>query len=56
MAIRNGPKRWSELVKTKNYMILCAVITVVLVISLLYVPGVSDTVERLMLGFLSTNA
>lgn len=42
--------------KTKNYLILCATITVVLVISLLYVPGVSDTVEQLMLGFLSTYA
>jgi hypothetical protein len=43
-------------VKTKNYLILCATITVVLVVTLLYVPGVSDTVEQLMLAFLSTNA
>ena len=56
MAIRNGPKRWSALVKTNNYLILCAAITVVVVISLLYVPSVSDTVEQLMLGFLSTFA
>ena len=42
--------------KTKNYLILCATITVILVIGLLYVPDVSDTVEQLMLGFLSTYA
>ena len=42
--------------KTKNYVILCTAITVVLVISVLYVPAFSDTVERLMLRFLSTNA
>ncbi len=42
--------------KTKNYLILCAAITVVLVVSLLYIPAVSDTVEQLMLVFLSTNA
>jgi len=43
-------------VKTKNYFILCTAITVALVISLLYVPGLSDTVEQLILGFLATNA
>jgi len=41
-------------VKTKNYLILCAAITLALVISLLYLPGFSDTVEQLMLLFLST--
>ena len=42
--------------KTKNYFILCVAITVILVIGLLYVPGVSDALEWLMLGFLSTFA
>ena len=42
--------------KTKNYMILCGAITVVLVISLLFIPSVSDTVEQVMLGFLATFA
>ncbi|MEM7017687.1 MAG: hypothetical protein AAF512_10180 [Pseudomonadota bacterium] len=42
--------------KTKNYLVLCAVITVVLVVGLLFVPGLSDTVEAVTLGFLSTNA
>jgi hypothetical protein len=41
---------------TKNYLILCGGITLVLVLGLLYVPGVSDIVEQQMLGFLSTNA
>jgi hypothetical protein len=43
-------------VKTKNYLMLCAAISVVLVVGLLYVPGLSDTVEQYMLFFLSTNA
>ena len=42
--------------KTKNYLILCVTFSLVLAITLLYVPGVSDTVERLMLDFLSSNA
>ncbi len=42
--------------KTKNYLILCGAITVVVVLSLLYVPAVSDTVEQLVLAFLATNA
>ena len=42
--------------KTKNYLILCAAISVVWVAGLLFVPAFSDTVEGLMLGFLSTNA
>ena len=40
----------------KNYLILCAVVTAVVALSLLYVPGLSDTVEQYMLMFLSTNA
>jgi hypothetical protein len=42
--------------KSKNYLILCAAITVIWVPTLLFVPAVSDTVEQLMLWFLSTNA
>ena len=41
---------------TKNYLILCAAVTVIWVPALLFVPVVSDTVEQLMLLFLSTNA
>ncbi|MDA1075299.1 MAG: hypothetical protein O3A63_11145 [Proteobacteria bacterium] len=42
--------------KTKNYLMFCAGLSVVLVVSLLYVPSLSDTVEQYMLFFLSTNA
>ena len=42
--------------KTNNYLRLCAVITVVLIVSLLYIPAVSDTVEGVVLLYLSTSA
>ena len=42
--------------KARNYLILCASISAVIAIALLYVPGMSDTVEQYMLYFLSTNA
>ncbi|MFT5102328.1 MAG: hypothetical protein ACJAX5_001157 [Patiriisocius sp.] len=42
--------------KTKNYLILCVVITIVWATTLLLVPAVSDTVEQVMIGFLSTYA
>ncbi len=42
--------------KTKNYLILCAATTVVAVLGLLYVPGVSEVVETVMLVFLSVTA
>ena len=42
--------------KTNNYLRLCAVITVVLVVSLLYIPAVSNTVEGIVLLYLSTSA
>ena len=42
--------------ETKNYLRLCAVITVVLVVSLLYIPAVSNAVEGVVLLFLSTSA
>ena len=42
--------------QTNSYLILCAVITVVWAATLLSVPAVSDTVEQLMIGFLSANA
>lgn len=41
---------------TRNYLLLCVSISAVVALSLLYVPGLSDTVEQLMLLFLSTNA
>ncbi len=42
--------------KTKNYLILCAGITVVLVLGILFVPAFSDFMEQVMLLFLSTQA
>jgi hypothetical protein len=42
--------------KAKNYLMLCAAVTVVVVLGLLYVPGVSDAVEQVLLVFLSTTA
>lgn len=41
---------------TKNYLLLCVGLSAVLVLALLLIPGFSDTVEGLMLLFLSTNA
>jgi hypothetical protein len=41
---------------TRNYLILCVAISVVLSLSLLYIPSFSIYVERIMLAFLSTNA
>jgi len=45
-----------QAMKTKNYLILCAVITVIWSATLILVPAVSDTVEQIMIGFLSTYA
>ena len=45
-----------QLMKAKSYLTLCAVIAVVWAVTLLLVPAVSDTVEQLMIGFLSTYA
>jgi len=40
----------------KNYLLLCALITVVVVVGVLYIPGLSDTIEQVLLTFLATNA
>lgn len=42
--------------KIRNYFLLCAAISLVWAVILLYVPGVADLVERLLLGFLATAA
>lgn len=42
--------------KTKNYLGLCAAVAVAVVLSVLYVPGLSDTVEQVLLAFLASNA
>ena len=42
--------------KLKNYLLLCVLVAAVVVGSILFVPGVSDRLERELLTFLSTNA
>lgn len=42
--------------KTKTYLLLCAGVTVVWVLGLLFVAPFAELVEQLMLLFLSTNA
>jgi len=42
--------------KAKNYLILCAAVAVVTSLSILFIPGVSESIEREGLTFLSTNA
>lgn len=42
--------------KTKSYLMLCVAVSVVVVLTVLFVPGVSDRIETELLTFLSTNA
>lgn len=42
--------------RTRTYLVVCAIVTLIWVPTLLVVPAVSDAVEQLMLWFLSTNA
>ncbi|MCH7815215.1 MAG: hypothetical protein IIC60_01470 [Proteobacteria bacterium] len=42
--------------KTQNYLILCVAVAVVVMLTILFVPGVSDSIETRLLTFLSTNA
>lgn len=42
--------------KAANYLLLCAVVTVVVALTVLFVPGVADAIEVALLTFLSTNA
>ena len=42
--------------KTKHYLILCVAVAVITAGTIAFVPGFSDTIERRMLVFLSTNA
>jgi hypothetical protein len=41
---------------TKNYLMLCGVVAVAVVLAVLYVPGVAETIEQQLLTFLSSNA
>jgi hypothetical protein len=58
--VTSGFSRWHpeeyDKMTMKNYSILCAAITVTVVLSVLYIPGLSDAIEQVMLVFLATNA
>lgn len=40
----------------RNYLILCAAGSLIAILAVLLVPGVGETIEGLLLGFLSSNA
>jgi len=40
----------------RNYLISCAAVAVVTALAMLFVPGVSEAFEGIVLLFLSTNA
>lgn len=42
--------------KAKNYIMVCVAVSVVVSLTILFVPGVSQTIERELLTFLATNA
>ncbi len=42
--------------RARNYLILCATVAVLVSLTVLFVPGVGDTIEQIMLGFLATRA
>lgn len=42
--------------KTKNYLILCVSVYLLVSLTILFVPGVSETIETRLLTFLSANA
>lgn len=42
--------------KAKHYLILCLAISIIVPLTILVVPGVSDAIEWALLTFLATNA
>lgn len=42
--------------KAKNYIMVCVAVSVVVSLTILFVPGVSQTIEQELLTFLATNA
>ena len=40
----------------RNYLMLCVLVGAAVVLTVLFVPGVSEDVEGVVLGFLSRNA
>ena len=39
-----------------KYLKLCGILSAVIVVSLLFIPGLADAIETAMLGFLMVNA
>lgn len=42
--------------KMKNYLVFCVLVTTAWVVALLTIPALAQTVEQLLLLFLSSNA
>ena len=42
--------------KTRNYLMLCGAVVLATSMSILFIPGLSDTVEKRMLSWLGNNA
>lgn len=42
--------------KWSNYLVFCLALSVVVSLAVLFVPGLSETIEAQLIGFLSTNA
>jgi hypothetical protein len=42
--------------RAKNYLLLCLAVAAVVASTILFVPGVAETIETRLLIFLSTNA
>ena len=42
--------------KARNYIMVCVAVSVVVSLTILFVPGVAQTIERELLTFLATNA
>lgn len=40
----------------RNYLLLCVLVAVAVSLTVLYVPGAGENIERAVLGFLSRNA
>ncbi len=40
----------------KNYLILCVGVSLVVALTILFMPGVAESIESNLLTFLSTNA
>lgn len=56
MDIRTGTAAGARHMKWSNYLVFCLALSVVVSLAVLFVPGLSETIEAQLIGFLSTNA